>query len=82
MDPKQRNSWCWDYYRWCNKCKQSKQDDDDDDGDDGEEEDEEDDDDSKAGVYDGGDGDERFQLEHVRAGSVALLSHHSGPNVA
>ena len=45
-------------------------------------EDEEDDDDSKAGVYDGGDGDERFQRQHVRAGSVALLRHRSGPNVA
>ncbi len=31
--------------------------------------------------YDGGGGDDGpFQLQHVRAGSVVLLSHHSEPS--
>ena len=57
-------------------------DDDDDDGDDGEEDDEEDNDDSMADDYDGVDGNEHFfQIHHVRAGSAALLSHHSESTV-
>ena len=61
--------------------KEDDEDDDHDGGDgDGEEDNEEDNDDSKASDYDGGDGDDKpFQLQHVRAGFVALLGHRSEP---